>query len=140
MRSPKGYRGLLCKVDLTPDFKWRKLFPSEWVDSMGRVSPGAPKTCIIFPIEMTDTTAVVDFILTTEIKSGAPQETITPTPSDPAYVQRWMGIEFEVGCELYVKSASTLAPPVTPGFILCWFFYPDEKRYENEANQPRGCR
>ena len=136
MRPPKGYNALLSKIDLAEDFKWRRLFPSEWVSSGGKVSPSAPKTCIIFPIEMTDTTAVVDFILSTEIKQGAPTETITPTPSDPAYVQRWMGIEYEVGCDLFVKSASTLAPPVTPGFILCWFFYPAQEA----EGSPRGCR
>jgi hypothetical protein len=137
MRCPQGYKALLSKVDLASDFQWRKLFPTEWVDSMGGVKKGAPQSCIIFPIEMTDTTGVVDFILTTERKAGAPQETITPTPSDPAYVQRWMGVEFEVGCDLWIKSASTLDAPVTPGFILCWFFYRDND--ENRGEVYRGC-
>lgn len=125
MRCPAGYKALLSKVDLTNDYKWRKLFPGEWVDSSGRVRRSAPKSCIIFPIQMTDTGGIVDFVLSTEIKNGAPTETITPNPSDPAYVARWMGVEFDVGADLWVKSTSTLTAPITPGFILTWFFYRD---------------
>lgn len=134
MRCPAGYKALLSKVDLTNDYKWRKLFPGEWVDSSGRPRKGAPKSCIIFPIEMTDTTGIVDFVLATEIKAGAPTETITPDPSNPAYVARWMGVEFEVGADLWVKSASTLTAPITPGFILTWFFYRD-----GDSDDKGGC-
>jgi hypothetical protein len=125
----KGYDYTLQWIKLDERKVFTPLWPRSWVEQDGKVRSGAPKYARLLPLEVQQA-GIPDFILSSDQNQNdqSAYENITPNPDSEAYVSRWLGVEFEVGANLWVKSASSLSPPIKPdpGRILVAYYFRNE--------------